>query len=70
MQRIFSGHRDESVQKPPVETIEYHLPNEEQVYPCCHGTLHERLHEHLLTRTMLHPATTTTFGQNNDFPSR
>uniref|UniRef100_UPI00359C14AB IS66 family transposase zinc-finger binding domain-containing protein n=1 Tax=Bacillus pseudomycoides TaxID=64104 RepID=UPI00359C14AB len=35
------GHRDESVQNLPVETIESRLPNEEQVCSCCGGALHE-----------------------------
>ncbi|AZV43854.1 transposase [Peribacillus asahii] len=35
------GHRDESVQNLPIETIEYRLADEEQVCSCCGGALHE-----------------------------
>lgn len=35
------GHREESVQNLPVETIEYRLSNEEQACSCCGGALHE-----------------------------
>jgi len=35
------GHRVESVQNLPIETIEYRLSNEEQACSCCGGALHE-----------------------------
>ena len=35
------GHRDEMFEDLPVETIEYRLPEEEQVCDCCGGRLHE-----------------------------
>jgi transposase len=35
------GHRDEMLKDLPVETIEYKLPEEEQVCNCCSGKLHE-----------------------------
>nr|WP_252195839.1 transposase [Bacillus mycoides] len=35
------GHRNKSVQNLPIETFEYRLPDEEQVYSCCGGALHE-----------------------------
>jgi transposase len=34
------GHREAKLQDLPVEIIEYHLPAEEQVCPCCNGPLH------------------------------
>lgn len=34
------GQRETKLQNLPVETIEYHLPTEEQVCPCCSGPLH------------------------------
>jgi transposase len=34
------GHRDEQLKDLPVETIEYNLPPEEQVCPCCSNPLH------------------------------
>lgn len=34
------GQREAKLQDLPVETIEYHLPAEEQVCPCCNGPLH------------------------------
>ena len=35
------GHREEMFKDLPVETIEYRLPEEEQVCDCCGGKLHE-----------------------------
>jgi len=35
------GHRAENIKDLPVEVIEYRLPEEEQVCPCCGGKLHE-----------------------------
>lgn len=35
------GHREEMLKDLPVETIEYRLPEEEQICPCCGGQLHE-----------------------------
>jgi transposase len=35
------GHREEMLKDIPVETIEYRLPEEEQVCDCCGGKLHE-----------------------------
>lgn len=35
------GHREAVLKDLPVETIEYRLPEEEQVCPCCGGPLHE-----------------------------
>ena len=35
------GHRKEQLEGLPVETIEYRIPEEEQVCDCCHGQLHE-----------------------------
>jgi transposase len=34
------GQREAMIEELPVETIEYHLPEEEQVCPCCNGALH------------------------------
>ncbi len=34
------GQREAMIEELPVETIEYHLSEEEQVCPCCHGALH------------------------------
>jgi transposase len=34
------GQREAMIEDLPVETIEYHLPDEEQVCPCCNGALH------------------------------
>lgn len=36
-----SGHREASLKDLPVETVEYRLPEEEQVCSCCGGPLHE-----------------------------
>ena len=36
-----SGHREKMVENLPVETVEYRLPEEEQVCSCCGGPLHE-----------------------------
>ncbi|QSQ08855.1 hypothetical protein H0A61_01200 [Koleobacter methoxysyntrophicus] len=36
-----SGKREEQLKDLPVETIEYRLPEEEQVCSCCGGALHE-----------------------------
>jgi len=36
-----SGHRKTLLENLPVETIEYRLPDEEQVCPCCGDPLHE-----------------------------
>lgn len=36
-----SGHRENLLENLPVETIEYRLPEEEQVCSCCGGSLHE-----------------------------
>ncbi len=35
------GHREAQLENLPVETIEYRLPPEEQVCPCCGESLHE-----------------------------
>lgn len=35
-----SGQRETLIKDLPVETIEYHLPEEDQVCPCCNGALH------------------------------
>lgn len=35
------GHREAMLENLPVETVEYRLPDEEQVCSCCGGTLHE-----------------------------
>lgn len=35
------GHREALLENLPVETIEYRLPDEEQVCSCCGGALHE-----------------------------
>jgi transposase len=35
------GHREAMLENLPVETIEYRLPEEEQVCTCCGGALHE-----------------------------
>jgi transposase len=35
------GHREEMLKNLPVETIEYKLPEEEQICKCCGGKLHE-----------------------------
>ncbi|MGG5253704.1 IS66 family transposase [Neobacillus sp. SM06] len=35
------GHREAMLENLPVETIEYRLPEEEQVCSCCGGALHE-----------------------------
>jgi len=35
------GHREELLKDLPVEIIEYRLPENEQVCPCCQGKLHE-----------------------------
>lgn len=35
------GQRQEKLKELPVEIIEYRLPSEEQVCPCCQGPLHE-----------------------------
>jgi len=35
------GHREEMFKDLPVETIEYRLPEEEQICSCCGGKLHE-----------------------------
>lgn len=35
------GHRAESVQNLPIETVEYRLLDKEQVCSCCGGALHE-----------------------------
>lgn len=35
------GHREAQLENLPVETIEYRLPEEEQVCSCCGGALHE-----------------------------
>lgn len=35
------GHREAMLENLPVETIEYRLPDEEQVCSCCGGSLHE-----------------------------
>jgi len=35
------GKREEQIKDLPVETIEYKLPAEEQICPCCQGPLHE-----------------------------
>jgi transposase len=35
------GKREEDLKDLPVEVIEYRLPEEEQVCPCCKGALHE-----------------------------
>lgn len=34
------GQREAMIEELPVETIEYHLPEEERVCPCCNGALH------------------------------
>lgn len=34
------GQREAMLRDLPVETVEYHLPAEEQVCPCCNGPLH------------------------------
>lgn len=34
------GQRQEKLKELPVEIIEYRLPSEEQVCPCCQGPLH------------------------------
>jgi transposase/uncharacterized coiled-coil protein SlyX len=36
-----SGQRERMLEELPVETIEYRLSEEEQICPCCKGTLHE-----------------------------
>jgi transposase len=36
-----SGHREAMLKDLPVETVEYRLPEEEQVCSCCGGKLHE-----------------------------
>ena len=36
-----AGHREDQFKDIPVETIEYRLPEEEQVCSCCGGDLHE-----------------------------
>ncbi|MFZ5818129.1 MAG: IS66 family transposase zinc-finger binding domain-containing protein [Bacillota bacterium] len=36
------GQREAKLQALPVEVIEYHLPAEEQVCPCCTGLLHTK----------------------------
>lgn len=36
-----AGQREEQLKDLPVEVIEYRLPEEEQVCPCCQGKLHE-----------------------------
>jgi len=38
--RKTAGQREAKLQDLPVEIIEYHLPAEEQVCPCCNGPLH------------------------------
>lgn len=38
--RKATGQREAKLQDLPVEVIEYHLPAEEQVCPCCNGPLH------------------------------
>jgi transposase len=35
------GQREAKLEGLPVETIEYHLPEADQVCPCCQGALHE-----------------------------
>lgn len=35
------GHREQLLEDLPVETIDYHLPAQEQVCSCCGGPLHE-----------------------------
>ena len=39
--RKATGRREEKLKDLPVETIEYRLPEEEQICPCCGGQLHE-----------------------------
>ncbi|MGL4521590.1 MAG: IS66 family transposase, partial [Bacilli bacterium] len=39
------GKRAEDLSKLPTETIEYRLPAEEQICPCCEGNLHEMSQE-------------------------
>lgn len=34
------GQREAMIEHLPVETIEYHLPEEDQICPCCNGALH------------------------------
>jgi transposase len=36
-----AGQREDKLKDLPVETIEYRLPEDEQVCPCCQGKLHE-----------------------------
>jgi len=36
-----AGQREDKLKDLPVEVIEYRLPEEEQVCPCCQGALHE-----------------------------
>ena len=40
-QKRQSGQREELFKDLPVEVIEYRLPEEEQICPCCQGKLHE-----------------------------
>ncbi len=36
-----AGQREDKLRNLPVEVVEYRLPEEEQVCPCCQGALHE-----------------------------